>query len=218
MGEYAEYNGERIKIGTCEQMYYLRADQANKVTAVSGSVDPIRDAEHIRFRFPFPHEDGTEPGMFSPYDYGLGLYGIEPPEDIEHDTLQFSRTYPQSGGILLSTPCPRSAEGKKSGLKFGYNGYTGSVHIHSQRLVDGKRMLVMRCGDCGALYRLTDLDECKPVLDVLEKCAQAESRGLPTDRPETAKYYREVARRIVAGYTQPNAWTKKPVEECTFTK
>ena len=28
MGEYAKYAGERVKIGTCEDMYYLRDDQA----------------------------------------------------------------------------------------------------------------------------------------------------------------------------------------------
>ena len=32
MGEYASYLGERIKIGTCENMYYLRADQRHLVS------------------------------------------------------------------------------------------------------------------------------------------------------------------------------------------
>lgn len=27
MGEYATYKGQEIKIGTCEDCYYLRADQ-----------------------------------------------------------------------------------------------------------------------------------------------------------------------------------------------
>ncbi|MBA3354975.1 MAG: hypothetical protein H0U18_03355 [Pyrinomonadaceae bacterium] len=29
MGEYATFKGLSVKIGTCENMYYLRADQAN---------------------------------------------------------------------------------------------------------------------------------------------------------------------------------------------
>jgi hypothetical protein len=58
MGEYARYNGSDIKIGTCEDMYYLRADQAHLVTApVDGMLDPIKYAAQIRFRFPFPEED-----------------------------------------------------------------------------------------------------------------------------------------------------------------
>ncbi len=36
MGEYAIYRGERIKIGTCEDMYYLRPDQVHLVKRVSG--------------------------------------------------------------------------------------------------------------------------------------------------------------------------------------
>ena len=62
MGEYAKYNGQQIKIGTCESMYYLRADQAHLVQAMSGNVNPITDCESIRFRFPFPEEDGCKPG------------------------------------------------------------------------------------------------------------------------------------------------------------
>lgn len=30
MGEFAKYNGNEIKIGICENMYYLRADQARE--------------------------------------------------------------------------------------------------------------------------------------------------------------------------------------------
>ena len=40
MGEYAKYQGEEIKIGTCEDLYYLRADQAFKVEGIDNSLDP----------------------------------------------------------------------------------------------------------------------------------------------------------------------------------
>lgn len=220
MGEYAirKSDGAEIKIGTCEQMYYLRADQVEQVLPMRNSVNP-RSVDHagsIRFRFPFPQEDNVRPGDFKDYDYGLGLYGIEPPEDgIDHGSLQFVRSYPNSGGILLSIPCPRSKEGKASALKVGYNGYNGPVHIHSQRLVDGKLVLILRCGDCGALYRVPTLDEAKPVLDVLEQYAKDRDREarIANERPgaeqcqSSGDYYREVARRIVAGYTEPNFWT-----------
>ncbi len=182
MGEYATRisDGENIKIGTCEQMYYLRADQVNQIAPVRGSVNPrlLAHAGGIRFRFPFPQEDGVLPGNFEDYDYGLGLYGVEVPEDIDHGHLQFSRNYPSKGGMLLSIPCPRSKEGKAYASKVSYNGYNGPVHIHSQRLVDGKLMLVLRCGDCGALWRVTTVEECQPVLDALEK--EAASRDHET--------------------------------------
>lgn len=221
MGEYAMRISDRteIKIGTCEQMYYLRADQVHLVEGLRGSVDPRQreQAEQIRFRFPFPQEDRTLPGDFDDYDYGLGLYGIEPPEDIDHYSVQFTRNYPQSGGVILSIPCPRGKEGKANLVKVSYNGYNGPVHIHSQRLVDGKLVLILRCGDCGALYRVPTLDEAKPVLDVLEKYAADGDREakISSDHykqpiASQGDFYREIARRIVAGYTEPNFWTTAP--------
>ena len=44
MGEYAKYNNQEIKIGTCETMYYLRYEDRHKVKALKGNVDPVRDA------------------------------------------------------------------------------------------------------------------------------------------------------------------------------
>lgn len=217
MGEYAirKSDGAEIKIGTCEQMYYLRADQVEQVLPLRGNVNPrsADDAASIRFRFPFPQEDGAKPGDFNDHDYGLGLYGVEPPEDIEHYSIQFRA----SVGILLSLTCPRSKAGKANPVKVHYNGYSGPVDIHSQRLVDGKLVLILRCGDCGALYRVPTLEEAKPVLDVLEQYAKDRDREtrIANERPGAEQcqsqgdYYREVARRIVAGYTEPNFWTAK---------
>jgi hypothetical protein len=56
MGEYATYNGENIKLGTCESMYYLRADQRHLISG-------YRFDGGDRFRFPFPDEDDIEPGQ-----------------------------------------------------------------------------------------------------------------------------------------------------------
>lgn len=195
MGEHAELNGQSIKIGTCEQMYYLRADQVCLIDPVPGSVNPrsAKQAGSIRFRFPFPDEDHIAPGSFEDYDRAFPVYGLEVPEDIDHHFLQFERNYPSSGGILLSTTCPRSKEGKVSGFKFAYNGYGGSVGIHSQRLIDGELKLVLRCQDCGALWRVDTLAECDPVLEKLKE----------------TEFGRKIAMRIIDGYTKPNYWTPK---------
>jgi hypothetical protein len=66
MGEYGTYLGNNIKIGTCEDMYYLRADQRHLVKAAA-----LHDLTDIRFRFPFPDEDHRQPGDFDDYDRGL---------------------------------------------------------------------------------------------------------------------------------------------------
>ena len=203
MGEYAKHQGHQIKIGTCEQMYYLRADQVEFITPEHNSVNPhsLDTAGLIRFRFPFPDEDTVQPGAFQDYNRALWIYGLEVPEGVDHGSLQFTRNYPSSGGIILSTPCPESQEGKASGLRFNYNGHAGKVGIHSQRLIDGQLKLVCSCGSCGALWRNDTLEDCAAILNNL----RAEAARDPKDA--RAKLFSEVAARIEAGYTKPNYWT-----------
>lgn len=206
MGEYAFYNNSEIKIGTCEQMYYLRADQVSRIQPAPNSVNPrlLQHAESIRFRFPFPQEDAIQPGNFDDYDKGLAVWGLEPHADVEHNSLQFTRNYPTSGGILLSTPCPESVEGKASGLKFAYNGYSGKVEIHSQRLQHEQLCLVLRCGSCGAMWREDTLADAQPVIDRCREIAASEWKD-----EGRAKFWNEVAQRIEDGYTKPNFWSKQ---------
>lgn len=84
MGEYALYEGQRIKIGTCEDMYYLRWDQAHLVKPLRGNADPFEDCEELRFRFPFPDEDDRAPGAFDDFDRGLFIPGIAVPSEVSH--------------------------------------------------------------------------------------------------------------------------------------
>lgn len=73
MGEYAIYRGAEVKIGTCEDMWHLRWDQAHLVRPLSGSVDPIGQRHEVRFRFPWPDEDDLEPGKIGQLDFDRGL-------------------------------------------------------------------------------------------------------------------------------------------------
>ena len=58
MGEYARHpiHGP-IKIGTCEDMYYLRHSQCHEIVPEAGSLNPAQHDGELRFRFPFPDED-----------------------------------------------------------------------------------------------------------------------------------------------------------------
>lgn len=75
MGEYAKRksDGAKIKIGTCEDMYYIRFEDRFKVLPLEGSVDISRNPEDSRFRLPFPDEDGIEPGEYEDYNRALRL-------------------------------------------------------------------------------------------------------------------------------------------------
>lgn len=75
------YRGERRKIGTCEDMLYLRFDQRYLVKAKPGNVDPARDVKELRFRFPFPDEDSIQPGDFDEPDRSIEVLGFAVPDD-----------------------------------------------------------------------------------------------------------------------------------------
>jgi hypothetical protein len=217
MGEYAEYQGERVKIGTCEQMYYLRADQADQVRALPGNVDPIDDRYGIRFRFPFPDEDGRAPGdVDGPehnFDRTFRIDGV-PSAGVDHYSVQFKA----GNGYLLSIPCPEQGTRnvdrmsiELDGLKIGLNGYGGSFGIHSQKWVeadeDGPERLVTvcRCHGCGALWRLHSWEMAEPIVIALRSQAddyqRREESSMPVYGP-SPKTLHTIADRITAGYNR----------------
>jgi hypothetical protein len=217
MGEYAIYKGQQIKIGTCEDMYYLRADQAHLVTPMHGSVHPIKDAGEIRFRFPFPDEDHIEPGHFDDHSRSRRIPGLKPPkEDISHGMVQFVA---RPEGYLVSLPCPEGPEAidddgmgvkLKNGVRIGRNGFRGAVHLVQQRLWEGKLVGICECGGCGRKYRLETLEMAEEVAVALRSEADeqnrvAERNGTPGNA-EVARRIHEIADRLLAGYIQPLPW------------
>ena len=201
MGEYAQYNGNEIKIGTWGNMYYLRFDQVGKVYPLPNNLDPrAKDIlEVIRFRFPFPEEDNIEPGAFENYQKSLGISGVEPPEEINHYSIQFSN----HRGLLVSLPCPESKEGKETGYSIGYNGYAGKVRITQQAVRGGKLVLVCECGSCGSAYNLPEIEDVWPILDALSKYVGYAIRDKDKSREA---YYNKIIDRIKDGYINPPAW------------
>lgn len=213
MGEFAYYLGERVKIGTCEDMYYLRAEQARDVQPGEDGLNVWREREQVRFRFPWPDEDGTAPGAYVDHNRSLRLEGIEPPEELadEHSTVQFSAR----NGYLASLPCPESGKvaytndvcgpGAPAGrrpLKVHRNGYGGAVHLIQQRWVEHDLVAVVRCGGCGMAWRLETLADVQPALDWLETTTTGEHGERVHPRPRVPTHpYVEIARRIRAGYT-----------------
>ena len=197
MGEYATLNGERIKIGTCEDMLYLRADQAALVVPEPGNVDPVEDRLKLRFRFPFPDEDSTAPGAFADHAYALPVHGVTVPDGVSHSTVQFAAR----AGYLVSLPCPE--------------GPGGAVKISQQRYLPGGVLAtVCECGGCGAKYRLQTIEDARPIIDALR--AEGTRRDNDPRSPgQTSQgdYHREVARRIEAGYAPAApalAWNSAP--------
>ena len=208
MGEYATRRdtGEEVKIGTCESMYYLRADHAGDVIALPGNVDPLADAVELRFRFPFPDEDRTAPGEFTG-DYRR-TYRVDLAEPIpfEHYTLQFSAP----NGYLVSLPCPEGLPDYTlpEGIKVHRNGYGGSIGITAQGWRGHGLAVILRCHGCGAMASLPTLADVEPVIVALRASVDRMERDLelaklhhgPDLTDPNIEYAREMARRVLAGY------------------
>lgn len=198
MGEYAKLKGtgESVKIGTCEDMYYLRADQAGQVWAQTGNVDPIRDRELLRFRFPWPNEDHLAPGQFDDYDRGVTVCGMEAPNELDgqHHSVQFASSNPK--GYLVSLPCPESSAGR-AGPMIHRNGFAGATQLVQQRYHEGRLVIVLRCA-CGMRWRVPTIEDALPVAEYFQKEAE---RELDRGNTPRSQFYAEVAGRILAGYS-----------------
>ena len=165
MSENALYNGERVKIGTCQDMYYLRYEQRSQVVPVPGSVDPVKDAAELRFRFPWPSEDHIAPGF---EECGGGykavhVPGFVAPGDVEHGKVQFIAQI----GYNVCLPCPESSAYEPPTqhgalrlivpdtedvvtIHVHRNGFKGSVLLVAQRFVpDVGFVPILQCGGCG---------------------------------------------------------------------
>lgn len=64
MGEYARFDGDEVKIGTCESLYYLRWQDRRRVAPLPGNVRPGVDVG-LFYRLPIPAEDMETPGGYS---------------------------------------------------------------------------------------------------------------------------------------------------------
>ncbi len=196
MGEYAQFKGEQIKIGTCEDMYYLRFDQRAMVTAERGSVNPVTDAEALRFRFPFPDEDGLEPGdgrfHENGYHRGIGVHGFTAQTDVEHYTVQFVA----QAGYNVSLPCPESsayAADQPANIRMHRNGCGAVVQLVAQRLIPGIGLVpILRCTACGTMWR--EIERARIEQLVVSLRSEADSRGQAADG-----FYHVIADRVLAG-------------------
>lgn len=188
MGEYAKYKGEEIKIGTCEDMYYLRYDQAALVRPKRGNTDPVRDRADLRFRFPFPDEDSIEPGQFRDPFRSVRINAPMDWEGIAHNTIQFRN----ERGLLVNLPCPEGTDNPHNIMK---NGYPGNIGIKQQRWVNDQLVVVCECGSCGALFRIPTLEQASQLIESLR------ARAIRDSEPESG-FFTLIADRIEAGYLQ----------------
>lgn len=178
MGEYATRisDGERVKIGTCEDMLYLRFEDARKVKVEHGNVDPVIEAHELRFRLPFPDEDGVGIGSYKDPFRGLMLWRdqfnsrefFSDPSKIEDPgTMQI---YHKESGLLINVPCFHGEKLPDVGeCKAFWNGKGHPFELFQVRPAkpngtDLHIYPVLRCAWCRNIWRYT-WDEVLPYVN-----------------------------------------------------
>ena len=133
MGEYAIRKSDRqsIKIGTCEDMYYLRYEDQDKVTPESGS-----DFGY-RWRIPFPSEDNILPGD---YDGGFRQIDLDASmfcgDNGETEIADYTPPESYRGCTFYRFDCLRSDNGSIHPVVCGYKSDKGDRWSYQERFRD----------------------------------------------------------------------------------
>ena len=169
MGEYARRisDNKEIKIGTCEDMYYLRYEDRFSVEPIEGS------SFGCRWRLPLPAEDHIKPGDYAdPYFRGDGkvplrsatvvgdngedeIITFKPnPEIAEHPGLM--QTHHESG-LLINTKCYHGLKLPEPGGDISSIHWNGKANhwfdLVCLRSTDEGLFPVVQCRYCGHMYR-----------------------------------------------------------------
>lgn len=210
MGEYAAQG----KMGTCEDFYYLRYDQRGQVTPEPGSVDPAGPyVDKLRFRFPWPDEDHIPPCGAEFHDNGyhraVPARGFQAGPDVDHGNVQFLA----QAGYVTSLPCPESSRytgpaglGARrlnsspddGPINVHRNGFPGAVQLVAQKYRPGIGLVpVLRCGGCGAMWRLEDQGEIEALAVAFRSEGDRWERESRND--DGGRFWHTIADRILAG-------------------
>jgi len=155
MGEYAirKSDNERVKIGTCKSMYYLRYEDRGNVQAEAGNVDPVAEADELRFRLPFPDEDHMDIGEYPPFR-GVKLVGFEPLEEFAENPgiLQFRD---EKFGLMANVKCRHGMELPKGNddVKFFWHGKDPNMfNLVFVRPSDEGMRGIVACRSCNKMF------------------------------------------------------------------
>lgn len=166
MGEYAIRKSDRleVKIGTCENMYYMTFDDRDELTYIPNSVnlDKDRDCNGLRFRVPFLDEVEVPVGEYADFrraeplisraeHFGLIFEMNDAADDpgtihLEHESTGFRFSLPCFHGEkpMQLTGLNKDTAARKYGLSFVKAIWTGD------RL---ELCPVVRCEHCGREWR-----------------------------------------------------------------
>ena len=160
MGEYAKRrtDGEEVKIGTCENMYYLRWEDRHAVEAMHGNVNPAIELG-IRFRLPYPDEDDIRIGQYGAYNRGLPLvrhhengseYLSLPDTERSPGNLQLRHDC----GLLVNVSCYHGLRLPDVGQDASahWNGKAYSLELAFVKTTSEGVLPIIRCKHCQTMW------------------------------------------------------------------
>lgn len=185
MGEYAKRaDGVEVKIGTCENMYYLRYENRAQVSKLSNSLDPNTEL-NLRWRLPFPDEDHIKTGEYHEYNRGYELNGYSDPDNAtDTGTMQLFKF-----GMLLNVRCyhgEKLPEDTKE-INIHWNGKQAFYVLSMIKNTEEGIFPIIECKACRNMWRTT-WDKVLPFVydkelkERLEKYAQLKPE--PQTKPE----------------------------------
>ena len=174
MGEYAvrKIDGKRVKIGTCEALYYLRYEQRNEVDY------NFHNCEWY-WRIPNPEEDFVLPGdfncsplhngMYIPYPLKLKTYTM--PEKIKQEYAESTgivQLKNEKCGLFANVPCHHglALPAGSEDIKFHWNGKSDCLYLAYLKNTERELRIVTECKVCGKMHSMT-FDEIEPIMQSL---------------------------------------------------
>lgn len=186
MGQY--YKGK--KIGTCENMYYIRMEFAKKRAEVGGRDDDgITFAEMLiddatRFRFPFPEEDHLANDIIDSPTTPSVKFGIGSIE-VEHVEMCISSNSRNLSNVNIFLPCLHS-KAFKNLLQIIQTSPIPEceVSILFQAMRNGKEKTIFGCVRCDAQQWFEDkeIEELKAYFIDSIKHRNQENRNSPDEQ------------------------------------
>lgn len=199
MGEYVEIRGERVKIGTCESMYYARVEQFRELAAlgVVGHEESscyLAPENGFRWRFPFPDEDSVQIGHFDPYNRGVTVgvpRGSRLFEGVNHEQIYKSVSCHNAYNVNVRIPCPATG---LEGLQHSPIPPNVPLEIVQVKpMPDKTTWTVVRCGWCESMWRI-DEGNANELVNIIRE--QYANRAGDAASP----FWLKIADRILAGY------------------
>lgn len=181
MGEYAirKSDRQRVKIGTCQSMYYCRYEQL---------MDILYDGSPLNcyWRISTPDEDGIEVGDFtSPSPIGQSEFipnmlrvnvSKLKADDIE-DMMKCGTMQLKSDemGLLVNVRCPHGLPldeqfGKPSEkgflVNYGYNGLRDTLYVCGVKNTESELKVLIECRCCGEMWSFS-FQDAEPLISSL---------------------------------------------------